>query len=230
MQLTNSPTAKQFQAIEKAIQSERLARYLPAAGKNKTLAFRYYLWNCALSESFYLPIHFSEVLCRNAIHRQLVFRLGEKWYEHTTFRNLLDPKFRSELDGAIADERAQHSSQMTNHHVVSALHFGFWEHLTTKRFERLIWHRGIGHNFPGAHFSKNRQDLHDLIESVRRWRNRIAHHNAIFDKSPSRKLQDTMDLIKWVCADTSAWLATVCTAQAVLNARPTEDEEKEQTA
>ena len=168
MQLLNSPTPVQFQDIEKAVQSERLQRYMPAAQKDKELAFKYYIWNCQISEAFYIPLHFSEILCRNAIHKQLIFRLGTDWFKHTTFIGLLDPKYRTELSDAVHNETIQHGPNVTGNHIVSALRFGFWEHLTTKRFERLIWSKGIGHNFPGAHFSKKREDLRGLIESVSR--------------------------------------------------------------
>ncbi|MFT4278120.1 MAG: Abi family protein [Rhodopseudomonas sp.] len=220
MQLINSPDAASFPAVEKAIQSERLQRYMPAAKNDKALAFKYYLWNCKISEAFYLPLHFCEILCRNAIHNQLLYRLGNEWHNHSSFKNLLDPSYRRELEEAVTDEHSQHGDDMTPHHVVSALHFGFWEHVTTKRFQRLVWHYGIHDNFPGAHFSKKREDLRGLIESARRWRNRIAHHNAVFDKAPTRKYQDAMDLIRWSCPTTHKWVLSVSEVQEAINSRP----------
>ncbi|RWD32157.1 MAG: hypothetical protein EOS34_21790 [Mesorhizobium sp.] len=220
MQLTNAPDAKEFPLIEVAMHSHRLLRYMPAAGKDKNVAFQYYLWNCAISESFYMTINFAEIVCRNAIHNALLFRLKDKWYDDATFRKIIHPRYLSELNAAIADEALEHGNKMTPHHVASSLTFGFWEHLVTKRFERLLWSKGIGHNFPGAHYSKKRQDLHDLMESVRRWRNRIAHHRAIFDKDPTRKHQDTVELIKWVCGSTGTWITANSKVPAAIALRP----------
>jgi hypothetical protein len=174
-----------------------------------------------MCEAFYLPLHFAEIGCRNAIHAALLMACGVKWYENQTFLGLLNDRFRAELEDAIADEGAQHGKSLTAHHIVSALTLGFWEHLTTKRFQRLLWNKGIQPYFPGAHKDHSRESLHELIESVRRWRNRIAHHRAIFDKSPSRKLADTMELIKWVCGSTAVWVLTASSVQAVINKRPT---------
>ncbi len=220
MQLTNSPSEGLIPKVEAALQPQRLARYLPAAEQDKSLALRYYLWNCAISESFYIPLHFGEIICRNAIHNALLFKLGETWFDNATLHKIMDERFSREVAGAVSDERSQHGQNMTAHHVASALTFGFWEHLTTKRFERLLWNRGIRHNFPGAKPTATRQSLHDLIESVRRWRNRIAHHRAIFDKDPTRKYQDTVELMKWACDDTANWVTTMSRVPQTINMRP----------
>jgi len=193
---------------------------MPVAENGIDKALQFYAWNCGLSEAFYISLHFAEILCRNAIQKALAFKAGEEWFRHKTFVNLLDARFQSELAIAISNEQAVHGVLMTQHHVASALTFGFWEHLTTKRFERLIWSRGISHNFPGAHFSIKRQDLRDRIESVRRWRNRIAHHQAIFDKDPMRKHQETIELIHWVCGVTGAWVSASSRVPAALALRP----------
>lgn len=220
MQLTNAPEGNAFLSIETALNGDRLARYMPAASNDKALALQLYVWNCALCEAFYGPLHFAEILCRNAIHNALQARLGQGWYQHRTFRKQLSPKFLQELDNAVADEHQQHGGAMTDNHVVSALTFGFWEHMTTKRFERLLWIRGLRHSFPNMPWQKGRQDVHDLIESTRRWRNRIAHHRAIFDKGPTAKYQDTMMLIEWICADTAAWVTEMSSVSDIIKQRP----------
>lgn len=220
MQLTSSPAAEKIPAIRKALQEQRIDRYLTAAGSSSELAFRLYMWNWDLSEAFQLPLHIAEVTCRNAIHRCLLARRGERWFEDATLRKLLDGKCLAELDAAIAEEHDQHKDGMTCHHVVSCLSFGFWEHLTTKRFERLLWSRGIHHSFPNAHHSLKYGDLQRKIETVRRWRNRIAHHKAIFHKDPTAKYQEAIELIEWVCADTAHWVKSVSRVSQVINLRP----------
>ncbi|HEY4939798.1 MAG TPA: hypothetical protein VII56_00090 [Rhizomicrobium sp.] len=219
MQLPNVPEVAQFQAIENALQKQRLARYAAVAGSNDLgELFKFYMWNCALCEAFYLPLQMAEIVSRNAIHNALLFWLKDRWFENPTFLKLLAPKFRDELAACVADNGAQPDAA---HQICSALSFGFWEHLTTKRFDRLIWKRGIGHNFPQAPASPTaRDDLHDLIEKVRRWRNRIAHHKPIYDRSPSDKFQDILNLIRWVCNDTAAWVTAISRVQQVINAKP----------
>jgi hypothetical protein len=193
---------------------------MPAAGKDRALAFKFYLWNCMLCESFHLPLHFAEIVCRNAFHEALTKRVNEYWYNDATFRTLLDRRFLDELNGALVQEGNQHGDAMTSNHVVSALTFGFWEHLCTKRFERYLWAKGVKNIFPNASNAVTQLHIHGQIETVRRWRNRIAHHRAIFDKGPMRKYTDTLTLIEWVCSDTRNWVASVSTIPQVIALRP----------
>lgn len=220
MQLLQAPGPDQLRRLEHILQSERIDRYMPAAGGDRQRAFGLYLWNCALCEAFLLPLHFAEISCRNAIHRALVSRCGPQWFESRTLANLLDDRRRAELVDAAGKELRQHGAAMTGHHVVSGLTFGFWEHLTTKRFERFLWAKGLSPAFPDAPAAKRREDLHGLLESVRRWRNRIAHHQAIFDKGPMRKHQDAIEIIGWSCAESGSWVASVSRVPLTISLRP----------
>jgi hypothetical protein len=220
MQLTTPPTAEQFPAIAEAMHAARIDRYLPAAGGSQEDAFQLYLWNCALCEAFYLPLHISEVVVRNAMQTLLLSRLGEQWYANTTFRSLLDMKYAKSLDGAIDDERKQHGILLTSHHVVSAVSFGFWQHLLTKRFDRLLWQRGLRVAFPHLPNSATRQTVYDQMNVIRKWRNRIAHHQAIFDKGPMRHYQETLKLALWVSLDVGSWLTSCSKVTAAIDLRP----------
>ncbi|WP_237154540.1 Abi family protein [Oryzibacter oryziterrae] len=220
-QLIPRPTPDQVVRLETVMQPQRISRYLPAAEFDRSAAFEMYLWNCELSEAFYIPLHFAEIIIRNAIHNALLNRLGESWFEHQTFLKVIDPRFRSELEIAIDDEREQHGSATNSHHIASALTFGFWEHLTTKRFDRMIWSKGIRYNFPNAHHLRRREDLQRHIESIRRWRNRIAHHRAIFDKEPVKKHQEIVEVINWVCTESASWVNSASRVMQTIASRPT---------
>jgi hypothetical protein len=220
VQLINPPPPEKFRSVEIAIQAERILRYLTAANMDSAAAFRLYLWNCALCEAFFVSLHFAEIVCRNAIHRRLIERCGDSWFENSTLLTILDERFKYELMDATDDEKKQHGDKLTPHHIVSALNFSFWEHLMTKRFERFLWSNGINCSFPNAPNRIGREEMRELIESVRRWRNRIAHHRAIFDKGPTKKHQDALFLIRWVCQDTGDWVAAASKVPAAIALRP----------
>ena len=209
------------------MQQERVERYLAAAERDLGQAFRLYLWNCALCEAFHVPLHFAEITTRNAMQRGLASAFGEEWYENRTFQSILDRRFEEELRSATEGEMAQHNGDFTAHHATSALTFGFWEHIATKRFKRTVWRRGVTvvfRGFPQMPPGQAIELLHGKIESVRRWRNRIAHHNAIFDKGPHQKFQDSIELIKYVCADTADYVNSISRVSDVINSRPDIDQ------
>lgn len=220
MQLTNGPTLAQFPAVIAAMHDDRIDRYLPAAGGSKEDSFRLYLWNCALCEAFYLPLHIAEVSVRNAIHRRLIERLGDQWYDNQTFKKILGDRQFYDLEDAVRDERQRHGLLMSSHHLVSALSFGFCQHLLTRRFERLLWSRGMQDFFANLPNSMGREDVHNRIELVRKWRNRIAHHRAIFDQGPSLKYQEILQLVRWVCHDVANWLTSAGQVSQAIALRP----------
>lgn len=206
--------------IYAAVQSERINRYKAAADQENIEPLSMYAWNCDISEAFYISLHFAEVVCRNSIHQALLSRAGEDWPTDTTFRSILGERFLAELDSAIREERSQHGSNATCHHIVSALTFGFWEHLTTKRFERFLYPQGFREIFPNAKVGSKLHDVNKLIQSVRRWRNRVAHHRAIFDKGPIKKHDDALTLIRWRCHATQKWVSDASRVSQAIAARP----------
>lgn len=220
MQLTNVPSDAQFPAVLEAFQEERIDRYLPAASGSKEDAFRLYLWNCALCEAFYVPLQVAEVVCRNAINKRLTERWGEDWYDHPSLDSRMSKSDRDELAHVLSEERAQHGAHFTAHHLVSGLSFGFWQHMMTKRYDRPLWDLGLATSFPMVPNAMGRQQIHDRIEAIRRWRNRIAHHKAIFDKSPSAKYQETLQFVRWVSSDVGDWLASASKVNLAIDLRP----------
>lgn len=220
MQLPIEPDEAQFTAILKAVHDDRIDRFLPAAAGSREDAFRLYLWNCGLCEAFYLPLHFAEIAVRNAINGHLINRFGENWFENRALIGNMDPKRQAEFGELLDAERARHGDKMTCHHLVSEMSFGFWQHLLTKRFGRVVWAPGIKTAFPHLPNSMDRQEVHDRIETVRKWRNRIAHHKPIFDRGPSAKLQETLQLIHWVCHDVATWVTAATKVTVAIQLRP----------
>lgn len=220
MQLPIEPNAQQLAAILSAVHDDRIDRFLPAAAGSREDAFRLYCWNGLLCEAFYLPLHFAEIAVRNAINGHLINRFGDRWYENRAIIGNLDPKRQADLSELIEAETRRHRQKMTCHHLVSEMSFGFWQHLLTKRFNRVIWARGVAVAFPNLPKSMDRQSIHDRIETIRKWRNRIAHHKPIFDRGPSAKYQEILQLTRWICHDLADWLTTASTVQTAIQLRP----------
>src|SRR5437868_3775751 len=118
-----------FSAIEGSLSPARLGRYLNAAGGDKHLALRLYVWNARMGEAFYLPSQIAEVCIRNAIHKALCSKHGPQWFNLAAFRCTLPNRLRDELDKVIDSERGAYGAGMTADHIVSGLTFGFWSHL-----------------------------------------------------------------------------------------------------
>lgn len=157
---------------------------------------------------------------RNAIHSHLIDRMGDTWFENAALKNTLDERRYHDLTYLLAKERTRHGDKLTCHHIVSELSFGFWQHLLTKRFGRIIWGLGVKCAFPNLPNSLDGQNVHDRIEIVRKWRNRIAHHKPISDRKPSARYQDVLQRVRSVCHDIANWVTAPSNVTVAIQMRP----------
>jgi hypothetical protein len=207
-------------SVSATLAPARIGRYMPAAGGNASFALRLYVWNARLCEAMYLPLQLAEVASRNAISIPLMKRFGSLWYEDHRFENLLTSQFRMTLQDTVSKEKRRRTAPLTVDHVIAALPFGFWVNLMARPFENQLWATGVKVAFPNAAKLDSRQSIHARLERMRKIRNDIMHHYAIFDKGPQAEATNILELISFICTET-AWLAQqVSTISRVINDRP----------
>ncbi|HEX3885245.1 MAG TPA: hypothetical protein VHW66_21495 [Stellaceae bacterium] len=220
MQYPFSLTLPAMASIEATLSSARLARFLPEAKGNRQLAIRLHVWNARLCESFYLPAQFAEVAARNAIQKPVVRRFSSQWYENRAFQNILPPRLEEELIRVVSEEQRARGMSFTVDHVVAALSFGFWLNLLTSSYEKHLWAIGLRGSFPHLPGTLKREDVYKALDQLRRFRNKIAHHSAIFDKRPRAEHANVLEVIGWICSDTR-WLVSELTYfERVLGRKP----------
>jgi hypothetical protein len=220
MQLTFSCLSKNYSGIEKTLSEARLSRYMGGAGGDKHHALRLYVWNARLCEALYFPTQVGEVAVRNAIHDALRSKHGENWIDRGSFLCTLPDRLRTELDAVRQDERSVYGSDMNVNHLVSGLSFGFWVHLLTKNYDDVLWPKYFRSSFPNKPRTIDRQQLYNRVDRLRVFRNRIAHHKPIFDRSPTAEYQNILDLLSWVCADTRWFVVTTASVAQTISAKP----------
>lgn len=220
MQYPFSCTPAVRTAIENTLSPQRLGRYLVAAKDDPNLAMRLYVWNARLCEAYYLPCQFAEVAVRNRLHFLLQRRFACDWHRDPAFVSPLPVRWKNELDFAIKDCTRDHGRAMTVNHIVGSMSLGFWCHLLTSAFDHVLWLNGFRRAFPHISRQYERQDVYDRVNQLRQWRNRIAHHGAIFDKGPAAELQNIQEVVGWVCPDTAWFMRRISTVSQVINKRP----------
>ena len=96
--------------------------------------------------------------------------------------------------------------------VIAKLKFAFWCHAFTSRYQVRVWDANIRHAFPNlpAAYSAalNRQAIYLDLDSLRKFRNRIAHHGPILAEPLPQRQQSIRTLIRWRCIEVSEWHAT----------------------
>lgn len=208
-------------SFENAISKQRLTRYLPAANGDRNHAFRLYMWNASLCEAFYVPCQICEVVLRNGMHAALVKKYGTPdWHHDVRFTSTLPKRLNDELLNVIGSARADHGSSTTVHNVISGLSLGFWNHILSNNYRHLIWNTCLSTAFPHMGPAATQVDAYDKVDDFRNWRNRIFHHNAIFDKGPTAALQNLDTIIGWCCPETQRFVRDISSVSRIINARP----------
>ena len=108
--------------------------------------------------------------------------------------------------------------------LVPELKFVFWQNLFVKGYQAKIWDKQFAVAFPGYDRSKEleraRYSLYKDINQVRVFRNRIAHHEPIFDRRLSQDRDRIMRIIKWRQPQAARWLERVETVTKLIKNEP----------
>jgi len=202
-----------LEALETSLSPERMATYVQAAGGDREKALRLYTWNTAVSAAFYGPLQGLEVALRNAAYRELSISYGPAWYDNPACG--LDAGALDRIDAARSSLN-RGGYPVDPPHMVAELAFGFWVSLLgkggrgrapntgKKDYEKTLWRRCLYKAFPHARLS--RAQAHKPLDYLRTFRNRIAHHEPIFDRHLEADFRSILEVSGWICPKTAEWI------------------------
>jgi len=89
------------------------------------------------------------------------------------------------------------------------LRFAFWCHMFTSRYQVRVWDAHIATVFPALppeySSAQARHVIHMELDSLRKFRNRIAHHEPIFADPLLHRHQSIRSLVNWRCPELHRW-------------------------
>lgn len=198
------------------ISASRFAPFLKAADDDLDAALDLYHWHAQVGAACFLTMHHLEVLIRNAIDGELGKEHPDEPLTQTWLMDfeVLRPDAVKQV--IVAVERLERGKAITRGRVIAALSFGFWSGLFGGRYEEL-WRHRLRHAFPGA---KERKDLSTRMEPLRRFRNRLAHHDSILNQPIQARHSQMLELATFVDPLAGEWLASTSDVQRLLSKRP----------
>jgi hypothetical protein len=195
-------------ALERTITRVRLGKYLEAKGNDWDAALKLYEDNMKLSESFYVPLQCLEVCLRNCIHEQMSNVHGADWLQ----KGPLSPDSKLMVNEALAELKDK--SNLSPGDLVAELKFAFWVGLLGPHYDATLWRNALYKAFL-ARTGQRRSIVHRRMNALRRLRNRVMHHEPIFDRSLDQMHNEIIEAIGWMCRETEAWVAHHSRYQAV---------------
>jgi len=189
-------------ALEKTLTRQRLEKYLAASNNDLDLALKLYEENTRLSEAFYTPLQCLEVCLRNSLHQHLTNVYGVNWLHNGA------PRFNTDSAGMIADAvdslKNQPQQPPSPGSIVAELKFAFWVSLLGPHYDDTLWRRCLHRAFR-ASGGQRRSVVHGRFNAMRRFRNRVMHHEPIFHRPVQQLHDEIIEAIGWMCRDTCAW-------------------------
>lgn len=200
--------------LESTLSVERLAAYSSQTDNDHLDAISRYLWNQGLTSALLPIVHTFEVALRNHLFVAMEKKLAAEGANALTEGRWLDrhspallSKEREKVRKAYDDLRIE-KRKATPGRVLSKLSLGFWTALCSKGYEQgqhgapAIW-PGLLKTTHGAfpHLvrrDRNRGYLRVRIDEIRRFRNRLSHHDPIWDRSPNSTYLRTIEVVGWM--------------------------------
>lgn len=194
----------QLPALPAVIGSDRFGTYLAATAGDIAQAVRLYAWNVEVSAAFWGPLQVLEVALRNALHVRMEALFGRAdWWNAPNVA--LQHAQREQVAKAV-DTLTRRKPGFGPGHVVAELTFGFWSGLLGRGngYEHRFWIPALRHAFPG--YTGSRPALQSRTESLRLFRNRIAHHEPIFGRHLAADHDSMLLLAGWLEPDVRRWI------------------------
>jgi hypothetical protein len=197
--------------VERWLSPHRFGVYLDAADADMDAALALYDWNAAMTTACLRDVGHFEVLIRN----RYAAVLDE---HHPDWTDPDHPLWSTEVGIAKTRQlqrRANHRTRRalrtagehvrvrTPGHVVANLTFGFWTALTIPPRTATTW-TTLSRAVPGV----TRGQLHDSMEKLTRFRNRLAHWEPVFSSTTglTNRLREFERLFEAVDPEIAGWV------------------------
>ena len=201
------------------ISPERFGSYLKAAGHDQVVAFELYVWNAHMGEAFYTPLQAAEIALRNRIDICLRANFGEHWWRSEAFLLLIAADKRRAIR-TVEKRVLKRELPLVTAQIVAGLSFGFWIEVLKPHFAIVSWNETFSEIFPHVPGGESQETLLEKVISIVELRNRISHHEPIFQRDLSKDYATVMTLLKWMCPSTHDWIKPHCRVPAVLRQKP----------
>lgn len=200
--------------LENTLSRERLDKYIIATPDIHS-ALSLYERNLRLSEAFYSPLQCFEVCLRNKLHQELTNTYGADWYSNGLAP--LNGGALAKIQDAI-QEITQGGAVFSVGDVVAELSLGFWVAILGPSYDATIWRQSLTRAFRDGGRGMSRGRVHSRVNAIRRFRNRIMHHEPIFTKNLTQVHNELIETMSWMCPDTARWARHHSRVPAVITA------------
>lgn len=144
--------------------------------------------NIMLSEAMIPTLHYFEICLRNRIDYILKKHFSPTWLLHLPNHLMISEQDKKKIEDIISKTRRVNKREPHHDDVVAQMTFGFWCAFFHRKYDPVIWHRKdtIKTVFPNLlRHNRKRMYVEDKILILKEIRNRIAHHEPVWNRKIS---------------------------------------------
>lgn len=205
-------SSDKYENIKNTLSISRMATYEKYSDSHKK-ALDLYLWNLQISSALLECLAVCEVVVRNSVAKIIEQRYGEDWINNARFIRTMKQSRQRDLIKV---------RQSTVDKTIAELPFVFWQSFFTVRFDQELWQNDLAVALPNASDcnGKLREVVFTDLDRLRKLRNRIAHHEPIFNRSIKTDYEVIIKIIRYCCEDTANWVESWRKIDDLLEKRP----------
>ncbi|WP_226337430.1 hypothetical protein [Arthrobacter sp. UM1] len=192
------------QDIVAALPPGRIEPYLAKADHDADRALEYYEWTNEMASDCWTVIAHLEVLLRHRIDEALSVyadeaRIGIPWFLSLT-------SLGEESNQRIAEvvSRLKKENRLSRDQVIAGLPFGFWQSMFKPANEEL-WRQSL-HTVFDKSFIAQRKEAAARLEKVRKFRNRVAHHDSPLSVRIPAEIENILGLAHAMSPPFADWI------------------------
>lgn len=214
-----SLTEENLQELESTLSSDRLVKYLEKTNENRQDAIHLYVWNTSISAAFYGPLQALEINLRNRINIQLSEKHGTEWIDISKSNiNFFHPDHVKRLQEA-KEILKQKKSIITPSDIVARLSFGFWVLLLAGHHEEKLWRPTLRNVFPHI---DSRRKARQILTKMKNLRNRIAHHEPIFNLRLDNHYHLILEIIGYISPKQKEFVEAYSRVEEIISQKPSD--------
>lgn len=232
------PPLLSLTAVHKALSQQRMEAYAIHADRDEVDLVARYLWNMALAGALQDSLHVFEVTLRNAIYHACVKLIDTSKLRMPDVQCWLDadPSTLLYPQEAADVQRAKtrlppDPKRRTPGHLIAKLGMGFWVQLMSRVYNELradgpkLWPQGLPLVFPArwppgskkvVPSHGDREMVFDQLQRIREIRNRVAHHEPIWDRNAGATYDTLLEVLGWMNPKMVAAIAALDSFPTVL--------------
>ncbi|HET7229338.1 MAG TPA: Abi family protein [Longimicrobium sp.] len=236
------PPILSLAVLHRGLSRQRLDSYRHVMDQDEADHVARYLWNMALSGTLQSVLSVFEITLRNAIFNTSVKLVDTTRLQMPDIPCWLDARNSTLLyaDEAAEVQRAKmylsnDPDRRTPGHLVAKLPFGFWVQLTARVYNELrddgpkLWPRGLPYVYPNKWPVGSRKVVPDHLDremifsrlhEIRKLRNRIAHHEPIWELDLRAEYDNVLEVLGWMSSKIVMAVNALDSFPAVLAAGP----------